>query len=217
MKQVKKIFAIMLSMCLAISMMFSAVSVNAARKPKAPATKLTKDYKSSFCVGDEAVIRIENIKGSASALKWNISNPNIGSISERGKYKNNGRECMYIVIKCNKAGTSKVTAIDKGKKYTCSIRVKPLKLNYTKKTIKRGQKFTLKAINTSKISCFHFYVSGYGYNDIDGTVSENSVIDCKPGKAYNQLVVTGKNKGTTYITVGISGSPIKLTCKVTVK
>lgn len=214
MKQVKKIFAIMLSMCLAISMMFSAVSVNAARKPKVPATKLTKDYKSSFCVGDEAVIRIENIKGSASALKWNISNPNIGSISERGKYKNNGRECMYIVIKCNKAGTSKVTAIDKGKKYTCSIRVKPLKLNYTKKTIKKGQKFTLKAINVSKVSCFYFDVPGY--NDFDGSTS-NRVIDYKSGKANNQMVITGKNKGTTYVTVGMSGSSIKVVCKVTVK
>ena len=179
MKQVKKIFAIMLSMCLAISMMFSAVSVNAARKPKVPATKLTKDYKSSFCVGDEAVIRIENIKGSASALKWNISNPNIGSISERGKYKNNGRECMYIVIKCNKAGTSKVTAIDKGKKYTCSIRVKPLKLNYTKKTIKRGQKFTLKAINASKVSDLYFAVSD-DYPNCDG--SESNIVDSKQGK-----------------------------------
>lgn len=205
MKQVKKIFAIMLSMCLAISMMFSAVSVNAARKPKVPATKLTKDYKSSFCVGDEAVIRIENLKGSASALKWNISNTNIGSISYSGKYKRNGYECMYIVIKCNKVGTSKVTAIDKGKKYTCSIRVKPLKLNYTQKTIKRGQKFTLKAVNASKIS------------DIWFDTKDSNVIYCEPSvKTHNHMVITGKNKGTVYVTVG-SGSSIELVCKVTVK
>lgn len=213
MKQVKKIFAIMLSMCLAISMMFSAVSVNAARKPKVPATKLTKDYKSSFCVGDEAVIRIENLKGSASALKWNISNTNVGSISYSGKYKSNGRECMYIVIKCNKAGTSKVTAIDKGKKYTCSIRVKPLKLNYTKKTIKRGQKFTLKAINVSKVSDLFFDASD-DYPNCDG--SESNIVDFKSGKTKNQMVITGKNKGTTYVIVG-TGPSSEVVCKVTVK
>lgn len=213
MKQVKKIFAIMLSMCLAISMMFSAVSVNAARKPKVPATKLTKDYKSSFCIGDEAVIRIENLKGSASALKWNISNTNIGSISYSGKYKRNGYECMYIVIKCNKAGTSKVTAIDKGKKYTCSIRVKPLKLNYTKKTIKRGQKFTLKAINASKVSDLYFDASD-DYPNCDG--SESNIVDFKSGKTRNQIVITGKNKGTTYVIVG-TGSSSEVVCKVTVK
>lgn len=213
MKQVKKIFAIMLSMCLAISMMFSAVSVNAARKPKVPATKLTKDYKSSFCVGDEAVIRMEYLKGSASALKWNISNTNVGSISYSGKYKSNGRECMYIVIKCNKAGTSKVTAIDKGKKYTCSIRVKPLKLNYTKKTIKRGQKFTLKAINASKVSDLYFDASD-DYPNCDG--SESNIVDFKSGKTRNQIVITGKNKGTTYVIVG-TGSSSEVVCKVTVK
>lgn len=216
MKQVKKIFAIMLSMCLAISMMFSAVSVNAARKPKVPATKLTKEYKSSFCVGDEAVIRMEYLKGSASALKWNISNTNVGSILYSGKYKRNGYECMYIAIRCNKAGTSKVTAIDKGKKYTCSIRVKPLKLNYTQKTIKRGQKFTLKAINASKVSEVHFSLSGY--NDFDDMPSKSdNIVYCKPGKNNNQVVVVGKNKGTTYISVGTSGSSIHKICKVTVK
>lgn len=207
MKQVKKIFAIMLSMCLAISMMFSAVSVNAARKPKVPATKLTKDYKSSFCVGDEAVIRIENLKGSASALKWNISNPNIGSISERGKYKSNGRECMYIVIKCNKAGTSKVTAIDNGKKYTCSVSVKAPKLNYTKKTIKKGQKFVLKATNANILS------------DVSFDMSNENVVTFKVGsispKTVNQVTVVGKQKGTSDVYVFVNGK--RLECKVTVK
>lgn len=207
MKQVKKIFAIMLSMCLAISMMFSAVSVNAATKTKRPLTKMTKNYSKTVCVGDNVIVYLNNIKGAKSSVKWTSSKPSVASIIEKDESRNFGNTCSYVVVNCKTPGTTRITAIDKGKKYSCSVSVKAPKLNYTKKTIKKGQKFVLKATNANILS------------DVSFDMSNENVVTFKVGsispKTVNRVTVVGKQKGTSDVYVFVNGK--RLECKVTVK
>lgn len=207
MKQIRKIFAVMLALCMAISMMFSAVSVNAATKTKRPLTKMTKNYSKTVCVGDNVIVYLNNIKGAKSSVKWTSSKPSVASIIEKDESRNFGNTCSYVVISCKTPGTTRITAIDKGKKYSCSVRVKAPKLNYTKKTIKKGQKFVLKATNANILS------------DISFDMSNENVVTFKTGsispKTVNKVTVVGKQKGTSDVYVFVNGK--RLECKVTVK
>lgn len=207
MKQIRKAFAVMLALCMAISMMFSAVSVNAATKVKKPVTKITKNYSKTVCVGDNVIVYLNNIKGTKSSVKWTSSKPSVASIIEKDESRNFGSTCSYVVVNCKTPGTTRITAIDKGKKYSCSVRVKAPKLNYTKKTIKKGQKFVLKAINANILS------------DVSFDMTKENVVTFKVGsispKTVNQVTVVGKQKGTSDIYVSVNGK--RLVCKVTVK
>ena len=98
MKQIRKAFAVMLALCMAISMMFSAVSVNAAKKVKKPVTKITKNYSKTVCVGDNVIVYLNNIKGTKSSVKWTSSKPSVASIIEKDESRNFGSTCSYVVV-----------------------------------------------------------------------------------------------------------------------
>ena len=115
MKRSKKMFTVMLALCVALSMAMASVTANAAtKKPKKiylKATSTTVDIKGKVKV---SVYKTKPSKASKS-VKWKSSNKKVATVSKSG----------YVTGK--KKGTVKITAKAKdgsGKKATITIKVK---------------------------------------------------------------------------------------------
>lgn len=199
MKRSKKMFTVMLALCVALSMAMASVTANAAtKKPKKiylKATSTTVDIKGKVKV---SVYKTKPSKASKS-VKWKSSNKKVATVSKSG----------YVTGK--KKGTVKITATSKKNKKakkTIKIKVKDLKaksVTLSKKSANMypGQKSALKATVKGQTG---FYNQGVAWK------SSNTKIATVDSKGN----VTAKAAGKATITATERGGSKKATCAVNV-
>ena len=199
MKRSKKMFTVMLALCVALSMAMASVTANAAtKKPKKiylKATSTTVDIKGKVKV---SVYKTKPSKASKS-VKWKSSNKKVATVSKSG----------YVTGK--KKGTVKITATSKKNKRakkTIKIKVTNLKAKYVKMSktsaiLFPNDKTTLKA--TVKGSA-GFYNQGVTWKSSNTSVA---TVDKKGN-------VIAKKAGKATITATEKGGSKKATCAVTV-
>lgn len=199
MKRSKKMFTVMLALCVALSMAMASVTANAAtKKPKKiylKATSTTVDIKGKVKV---SVYKTKPSKASKS-VKWKSSNKKVATVSKSG----------YVTGK--KKGTVKITATSKkSKKVKKTIKIKVTNLKAKSVTMSKknanmypGQKSALKA--TVKGSA-GFYNQGVYWK------SSNTKIATVDSKGN----VVAKSAGSATITATEKGGSKKATCAVKV-
>ena len=199
MKRSKKMFTVMLALCVALSMAMASVTANAAtKKPKKiylKATSTTVDIKGKVKV---SVYKTKPSKASKS-VKWKSSNKKVATVSKSG----------YVTGK--KKGTVKITATSKKrKKVKKTIKIKVTNLKAKSVTMSKksailfpNDKTTLKA--TVKGSA-GFYNQGVAWK------SSNTSVATVTSKG----IVTAKKAGKATITATEKGGSKKATCAVTV-
>ncbi len=199
MKRSKKLFAVVMTLCLALSMAVASVSVNAAtKKPKKiylTTTSSTVDIKGKVKVSVKKV----SPKKASKSVKWKSSNKKVATVSSSG----------YVTGK--KKGTVKITATSKKSKKvkkTIKITVKDLKaksvtMSKTSAILFPKEKTALKATVKGQAGFYNQGVTWKSSNTSVATVdSKGNVVAKKAGKA----TITATEKG---------GSK-KATCAVTV-
>lgn len=199
MKRSKKMFTVMLALCVALSMAMASVTANAAtKKPKKiylKATSTTVDIKGKVKV---SVYKTKPSKASKS-VKWKTSNKKVATVSKSG----------YVTGK--KKGTVKITATSKKNKKakkTIKITVKDLKaksVTLSKKSANMypGQKSALKATVKGQTG---FYNQGVTWKSSN---TKAATVDSKGN-------VTAKAAGSATITATEKGGSKKATCTVNV-
>ncbi len=199
MKRSKKMFTVMLALCVALSMAMASVTANAAtKKPKKiylKATSTTVDIKGKVKV---SVYKTKPSKASKS-VKWKSSNKKVATVSKSG----------YVTGK--KKGTVKITATSKkNKKAKKTIKIKVTNLKAKSVTMSKksailfpNDKTTLKA--TVKGSA-GFYNQGVTWK------SSNTSVATVNSKGS----VTAKKAGKATITATEKGGSKKAACAVTV-
>lgn len=199
MKRSKKMFTVMLALCVALSMAMASVTANAAtKKPKKiylKATSTTVDIKGKVKV---SVYKTKPSKASKS-VKWKSSNKKVATVSKSG----------YVTGK--KKGTVKITATSKkNRKAKKTIKIKVTNLKAKSVTMSKksailfpNDKTTLKA--TVKGSA-GFYNQGVTWK------SSNTSVATVNSKGS----VTAKKAGKATITATEKGGSKKATCAVTV-
>ena len=199
MKRSKRMFTVMLALCVALSMAMASVTANAAtKKPKKiylKATSTTVDIKGKVKV---SVYKTKPSKASKS-VKWKSSNKKVATVSKSG----------YVTGK--KKGTVKITATSKKNKRakkTIKIKVTNLKaksVTMSKKSANMypGQKSALKATVKGRTG---FYNQGVYWK------SSNTKIATVDSKGN----VTAKAAGKATITATERSGSKKATCAVNV-
>lgn len=199
MKRSKKMFTVMLALCVALSMAMASVTANAAtKKPKKiylKATSTTVDIKGKVKV---SVYKTKPSKASKS-VKWKSSNKKVATVSKSG----------YVTGK--KKGTVKITATSKKNKKAkktikikvTNLKAKSVKMSKTSAVLFPNDKTTLKA--TVKGSA-GFYNQGVTWK------SSNTSVATVNSKGS----VTAKKAGKATITATEKGGSKKATCAVTV-
>ena len=199
MKRSKKMFTVMLALCVALSMAMASVTANAAtKKPKKiylKATSTTVDIKGKVKV---SVYKTKPSKASKS-VKWKSSNKKVATVSKSG----------YVTGK--KKGTVKITATSKKNKRakkTIKIKVTNLKAKYVTMSKKSanmypGQKSALKATVKGRTG---FYNQGVTWKTSNKRVA---TVDSKGN-------VVAKSMGSATITATERGGSKKATCAVNV-
>lgn len=199
MKRSKKMFTVMLALCVALSMAMASVTANAAtKKPKKiylKATSTTVDIKGKVKV---SVYKTKPSKASKS-VKWKSSNKKVATVSKSG----------YVTGK--KKGTVKITATSKKNKKakkTIKIKVTNLKAKYVKMSktsaiLFPNDKTTLKATVKGSAGFYNQGVTWKSSNTSVATVTSKGI-------------VTAKKAGKATITATEKGGSKKATCAVTV-
>ena len=199
MKRSKKMFTVMLALCVALSMAMASVTANAAtKKPKKiylKATSTTVDIKGKVKV---SVSKVSPSKASKS-VKWKTSNKKVATVSKSG----------YVTGK--KKGTVKITATstkNKKAKKTIKIKVKDLKAKSVTMSTKSMNMFvtkkaTLKATVKGQTG---FYNQGVSWKSSNTKVA---TVDSKGN-------VVAKGAGSATITATERGGSKKATCAVKV-
>lgn len=200
MKRSKKMFTVMLALCVALSMAMASVTANAAtKKPKKiylKATSTTVDIKGKVKV---SVYKTKPSKASKS-VKWKSSNKKVATVSKSG----------YVTGK--KKGTVKITATSKKRKKvkkTIKIKVTNLKaksvtLNKKSASLLKGEKTQVKATVKGQTGFYNQGVTWKSSNTSIATVTSKGI-------------VTAKKAGKTTITATEKGGSKKATCSVTVQ
>lgn len=200
MKRSKKMFTVMLALCVAMSMAMASVTANAAtKKPKKiylKATSTTVDIKGKVKV---SVYKTKPSKASKS-VKWKSSNKKVATVSKSG----------YVTGK--KKGTVKITATSKKRKKvkkTIKIKVTNLKaksvtLNKKSASLLKGEKTQVKATVKGQTGFYNQGVTWKSSNTSVATVTSKGI-------------VTAKKAGKATITATEKGGSKKATCSVTVQ
>lgn len=199
MKRSKKMFTVMLALCVALSMAMASVTANAAtKKPKKiylKATSTTVDIKGKVKV---SVYKTKPSKASKS-VKWKSSNKKVATVSKSG----------YVTGK--KKGTVKITATSKkNKKAKKTIKIKVTNLKAKSVTMSKksailfpNDKTTLKATVKGSAGFYNQGVTWKSSNTSVATVTSKGI-------------VTAKKAGKATITATEKGGSKKATCAVTV-
>lgn len=199
MKRSKKMFTVMLALCVALSMAMASVTANAAtKKPKKiylKATSTTVDIKGKVKV---SVYKTKPSKASKS-VKWKSSNKKVATVSKSG----------YVTGK--KKGTVKITATSKKrKKVKKTIKIKVTNLKAKSVTMSKksailfpNDKTTLKATVKGSAGFYNQGVTWKSSNTSVATVTSKGI-------------VTAKKAGEATITATEKGGSKKATCAVTV-
>lgn len=204
MKRSKRMFTVMLALCVALSMAMASVTANAAtKKPKKiylKATSTTVDIKGKVKV---SVYKTKPSKASKS-VKWKSSNKKVATVSKSG----------YVTGK--KKGTVKITATSKKSKKvkkTIKIKVTNLKaksvtMNTKSANMYTGQKSALKATVKGQTGFYNQGVSWKSSNTKVATVdSKGNVV----AKGAGSATITATEKGGSK-----KGGSKKATCAVKV-
>lgn len=141
-KKQAKVFAGLLSMSLAVSLMtpLQGVSGQAARRKIALSKKNV-----TMTVGQKKTIRIKNAKGKR--IKWSIKKKSIAS------YKKSGKEAVKLTAK--KKGTTTLTCKVKNgkwKSYRCKVKVKKAALVRTPEATNDAAKITKNPSSTAVVT-----------------------------------------------------------------
>ena len=199
MKRSKKMFTVMLALCVALSMAMASVTANAAtKKPKKiylKATSTTVDIKGKVKV---SVYKTKPSKASKS-VKWKSSNKKVATGSKSG----------YVTGK--KKGTVKITATSKkNKRAKKTIKIKVTNLKAKSVTMSKksailfpNDKTTLKATVKGSAGFYNQGVTWKSSNTSVATVTSKGI-------------VTAKKAGKATITATEKGGSKKATCAVTV-
>lgn len=199
MKRSKKMFTVMLALCVALSMAMASVTANAAtKKPKKiylKATSTTVDIKGKVKV---SVYKTKPSKASKS-VKWKSSNKKVATVSKSG----------YVTGK--KKGTVKITATSKKNKRakkTIKIKVTNLKAKYVTMSKKSMSMFVTKkvALKATVKGSAGFYNQGVTWKTSNKRVA---TVDSKGN-------VVAKGVGSATITATERGGSKKATCAVKV-
>lgn len=118
---------LVLSMCTLLTVASVPVTAQAAT------AKISKKS-TSIVVGKTVQLKMKNTK---KKVKWSSSNKKVATVSKKG------------LVKGKKVGKATITAKVGKKAYKCKVTVK-VGLNYTKKSLKKGQTFNLKLMGNSK-------------------------------------------------------------------
>lgn len=199
MKRSKKMFTVMLALCVALSMAMASVTANAAtKKPKKiylKATSTTVDIKGKVKV---SVYKTKPSKASKS-VKWKSSNKKVATVSKSG----------YVTGK--KKGTVKITATSKkNKRAKKTIKIKVTNLKAKSVTMSKksailfpNDKTALKATVKGSAGFYNQGVTWKSSNTSVATVTSKGI-------------VTAKKAGKATITATEKGGSKKATCAVTV-
>lgn len=199
MKRSKKMFTVMLALCVALSMAMASVTANAAtKKPKKiylKATSTTVDIKGKVKVSVKKV----SPKKASKSVKWKSSNKKVATVSKSG----------YVTGK--KKGTVKITATSKKrKKVKKTIKIKVTNLKAKSVTMSKksailfpNDKTTLKATVKGSAGFYNQGVTWKSSNTSVATVTSKGI-------------VTAKKAGKATITATEKGGSKKATCAVTV-
>lgn len=199
MKRSKRMFTVMLALCVALSMAMASVTANAAtKKPKKiylKATSTTVDIKGKVKV---SVYKTKPSKASKS-VKWKSSNKKVATVSKSG----------YVTGK--KKGTVKITATSKKNKKakkTIKIKVKNLKAKSVTMSKKSMSMFVTKkvALKATVKGSAGFYNQGVTWKTSNKRVA---TVDSKGN-------VVAKGVGSATITATERGGSKKATCAVKV-
>lgn len=199
MKRSKKMFTVMLALCVALSMAMASVTANAAtKKPKKiylKATSTTVDIKGKVKV---SVYKVKPSKASKS-VKWKSSNKKVATVSKSG----------YVTGK--KKGTVKITATSKKNKKakkTIKIKVTNLKAKSVTMSKKSMSMFVTKkaALKATVKGSAGFYNQGVTWKTSNKRVA---TVDSKGN-------VVAKGVGSATITATERGGSKKATCAVKV-
>lgn len=199
MKRSKKMFTVMLALCVALSMAMASVTANAAtKKPKKiylKATSTTVDIKGKVKV---SVYKTKPSKATKS-VKWKSSNKKVATVSKSG----------YVTGK--KKGTVKITATSKKNKKakkTIKIKVKNLKAKSVTMSKKSMSMFVTKkvALKATVKGSAGFYNQGVTWKTSNKRVA---TVDSKGN-------VVAKGVGSATITATERGGSKKATCAVKV-
>ena len=199
MKRSKKMFTVMLALCVALSMAMASVTANAAtKKPKKiylKATSTTVDIKGKVKV---SVYKTKPSKASKS-VKWKSSNKKVATVSKSG----------YVTGK--KKGTVKITATSKKNKKakkTIKIKVTNLKAKSVTMSKKSMSMFVTKkaALKATVKGSAGFYNQGVTWKTSNKRVA---TVDSKGN-------VVAKGVGSATITATERGGSKKATCAVKV-
>ena len=199
MKRSKRMFTVMLALCVALSMAMASVTANAAtKKPKKiylKATSTTVDIKGKVKV---SVYKTKPSKASKS-VKWKSSNKKVATVSKSG----------YVTGK--KKGTVKITATSKKNKKakkTIKIKVTNLKAKSVTMSKKSMSMFVTKkaALKATVKGSAGFYNQGVTWKTSNKRVA---TVDSKGN-------VVAKGVGSATITATERGGSKKATCAVKV-
>lgn len=163
---------------------------------KKKSLKLSSD-KASIYVGDTKTLKATSTPSSEKIL-WTSSNTKVATVNSSGK------------ITAKKAGTATITAKIQNTsiKKTCKVTVK----NVEAKKVTLSASTAIIYVGQAKTLIATISPSNTTKKELTWSSSDTSVaIVNTAGK------VTGKKAGTATITVKVSGTSIKATCKVTVK
>ena len=141
-KKQAKVFAGLLSMSLAVSLMtpLQGVSGQAARRKIALSKKSV-----TMIVGQKKTIRIKNAKGKR--IKWSIKKKSIASYKKSGKYA--------VKLTAKKKGTTTLTCKVKNgkwKSYRCKVKVKKAALVRTPEATNDAAKITKNPSSTAVVT-----------------------------------------------------------------
>ena len=140
----------------------------------------------SVTIGSSYQQKLINKSGKtikATSVKWKSGKTSVAKVSKTGK------------ITTVKVGTAKMTAKYKGKTYKFTVYVKNPTLNASKKTLKCGDKYTVKLLNTSKKAISTSNITYSSDNTDVATISSKGVVTAKK---IGTAIISLKYKGKTF-------------------
>ena len=196
----KKIISLILMLCMAF-VMIPAMPAHAAGTTRVDCSRATISPGSSIIV---------NLRNPNGPVLWSSTKPSVATVKFiKGYYDTKTNEVVSKAkITAHKAGKITITAKSGGKTYSCKVTVKKglkTKLSCTKKTIRKGEYFSLQLLNPvnpeAKVSASNNKVSirNGGYS-----------------KGSRFVIIKGERKGKVKIRVKDKGGKI-YTCTVTVR
>ena len=175
--RIKRTLKTILSLCLAVVMVFLILPI----QTQAGSTVKLNKTSTTIYVGQTTTLKVS---GTSKTVKWSTSDKKIATVSSKGK------------VTAKKKGTATITAKVGKKSYKCKVTVKEPYINATKKSLVVGETYTLKLTGATAKK----YTSS---NKSIATVSSKGKITAKKaGKAT--ITVTDSNKKTYKCTVTVT-------------